>query len=291
MIVTCWSVKGGSGTSVVAAGLAAAWAADRPVLAVDLDGDLPAVLGLAAPTGPGVVDWLQAGRGVGAEALHALAVDAGAGLRVLHRGGAAGVASDGIGRDMPDDRWAAFAAAMAAAGRDVVIDAGLAPLPPELAVHSDASLLVIRPCFLALRRASAVPDVPLGAVVISEPGRALGRRATSSGCWGSRSPPRCASTRRSPVPSTPASSSPACPPRSPTSPRRSIAGPAVPRWPVAGRNPSGCRGSTPPRSRPARSPRSPAPRTRMGRPPGRRWRRDGDERGIADRRRRSVLGP
>jgi hypothetical protein len=177
MIVTCWSVKGGSGTSVVAAGLAVAWAGDRPVLAVDLAGDLPAVLGLAAPTGPGVHDWLQAGSGVGAAALQALAVDAGPGLRVLHRGGpAAGAAADDIRRDVTEGRWAAFAEAMAAAGSDVVIDAGLAPLPPGLGATSQASLLVLRPCFLALRRVPTAGDVPAGAVVINEPGRALGRR-------------------------------------------------------------------------------------------------------------------
>jgi hypothetical protein len=180
MIVTCWSVKGGSGTSVVAGGLAVGWAAERPVLAVDLAGDLPAVIGIAAPSGPGVVEWLHAGSGVGAAALHALAVDAVPGLRVLHRGGtrAGGVdgRADDIGRGVPDGRWAAFAEAMAAVGTDVVIDAGLAPLPPELAAHTDASLLVIRPCFLALRRLSAAGDVPAGAIVIAEPGRALGRR-------------------------------------------------------------------------------------------------------------------
>jgi hypothetical protein len=180
MIVTCWSVKGGSGTSVVAGGLAVGWAAERPVLAVDLAGDLPAVMGVAAPSGPGVVEWLHAGRGVGAAALHALAVDAVPGLRVLHRGGTGegrmGGSAGDVGHGVPDGRWAAFAEAMAALGTDVVIDAGLAPLPPELAARTDASLLVIRPCFLALRRLSAAGDVPAGAVVISEPGRALGRR-------------------------------------------------------------------------------------------------------------------
>jgi hypothetical protein len=175
MIVICWSVKGGSGTSVVAAGLAVAWATDRPVLAVDLAGDLPAVLGLEPPTGPGVADWLHAGSGVGAAALHALAVDAGPNLRVLHRGGR-GAAPDETAGDVGDGRWAAFTDAMTAAGTDVVIDAGLAPLPRELAGGPHPSLVVIRPCFLALRRASAVADVPTGAVVINEPGRSLGRR-------------------------------------------------------------------------------------------------------------------
>jgi hypothetical protein len=176
MIVTCWSVKGGSGTSVVAAGLAVAWAADRPVLAVDLAGDLPSIVGMSVPPGPGVVDWLGAGSGVGAAALEALAVEAAPRLRVLHRGGQPGAAGPG-GRDGPGEaRWQAFMEAMAVVRADVVIDAGLAPLPQAIAAGSDASLLVVRPCFLALRRASLADDVPAGVVVISEPGRSLGRR-------------------------------------------------------------------------------------------------------------------
>ena len=172
MIVTCWSVKGGSGTSAVAGGLAVAWAGERPVLAVDLAGDLPAVIGMTAPTGPGVLDWLRAGSGVGAAALEALVVDAAPGLRVLHRGDA----PDARGIDVADGRWRAFVEALSAVGADVVIDAGLVPLPPEVAARTDASLLVIRPCFLALRRASTAAEVPTGVVVIAEPGRALGRR-------------------------------------------------------------------------------------------------------------------
>jgi hypothetical protein len=176
MIVTCWSVKGGSGTSVVAGGLAVAWATDRPVLAVDLAGDLPSVLGTDLPAGPGAFDWLGAGSGVGAAALEALAVEARPGLRVVHTGRRPGpLADDGDG-GADQERWQTFAEAMAATNADVVIDAGLAPLPPALAARSDASLLVIRPCFLALRRASMTHDVPSGVVVISEPGRSLGRR-------------------------------------------------------------------------------------------------------------------
>ncbi len=41
---------------------------------------------------------------------------------------------------------------------------------------SDISLLVLRPCYLALRRALALPMRPTGVVLIREPGRALVRR-------------------------------------------------------------------------------------------------------------------
>lgn len=184
MIVTCWSVKGGSGTSVVAAGLAVAWAADRPVLAVDLAGDLPSVLGMPAPPGPGVADWLHAGCGVGAGALEALALDVGPRLRVIHRGadGGAGdlmheVPAGGAVRGIAGERWRDLRDALLSRPDVVVVDAGTGRLPAELATMSHASLLVLRPCFLALRRVSQeAADAPTGVVVIDEPGRALRRR-------------------------------------------------------------------------------------------------------------------
>ena len=55
-VTVCWSVKGGSGTTVVAATLALSCPTDS--LLVDLDGELPAVLGLPEPAGQGVADWL-----------------------------------------------------------------------------------------------------------------------------------------------------------------------------------------------------------------------------------------
>lgn len=56
MVTVCWAAKGGSGTTVVAATLALH--APVPTLLVDLDGELPTVLGLAEPDRPGVGDWL-----------------------------------------------------------------------------------------------------------------------------------------------------------------------------------------------------------------------------------------
>ena len=68
MVVSCWSAKGGSGTTVVAVSLALVLAArgGSGVLLVDLAGDAPAVLGLADPGGPGLAAWAAAG----AEVLH-----------------------------------------------------------------------------------------------------------------------------------------------------------------------------------------------------------------------------
>ena len=45
-----------------------------------------------------------------------------------------------------------------------------------MAAGAQESLLVLRPCYLALRRALAAPVRPSGVVLVSESGRALGRR-------------------------------------------------------------------------------------------------------------------
>ncbi|HYN32443.1 MAG TPA: hypothetical protein VES40_07450, partial [Ilumatobacteraceae bacterium] len=56
MVTLCWAAKGGSGTTVVAASLALN--STHPSLLVDLDGEIPAVLGLPEPDRPGVAEWL-----------------------------------------------------------------------------------------------------------------------------------------------------------------------------------------------------------------------------------------
>ena len=71
MVIACWSVKGGSGTSVVAASLALILAErSQPpgALLVDLAGDAAAVLGLAEPA-TGVREWLAAGDTAPADSL------------------------------------------------------------------------------------------------------------------------------------------------------------------------------------------------------------------------------
>ena len=56
MVTLCWAAKGGSGTTVVAASFALN--STHPSLLVDLDGELPAALGLPEPERPGVAEWL-----------------------------------------------------------------------------------------------------------------------------------------------------------------------------------------------------------------------------------------
>jgi MinD-like ATPase involved in chromosome partitioning or flagellar assembly len=168
MLFACWSVKGGSGTTVVAAALALLLAESAPngVLLVDLGGDLATVLG-TNDDGPGLADWLSAAE-VSGDALSRLAVDAAPGLELLPwRGGLAPPAGD------PDR----LLDALAADSRTVVADCGSSASHLGLGVAASAtvSLLVMRPCFLALRRALAAPVRPSGVVLVSEPGRSLGR--------------------------------------------------------------------------------------------------------------------
>ena len=161
----CWSAKGGSGTTVVAAALALVLARQQPTTLVDLAGDIPAALGLPQPSGPGVADWL-ASPTADAAALHRLAVPANDTLHVLPTG-----TSTPTG-----DRWSALALALAHHPGTVVIDAGTSSPPTELLAAATTHLLVTRPCYLALRRAVADGVQPTGVVLVGEPGRALNAR-------------------------------------------------------------------------------------------------------------------
>jgi len=69
-------------------------------------------------------------------------------------------------------------AALGIERRPVVADCGRADEGVGLAVAAGAtlSLLVLRPCYLALRRALAAPLRPSGVILVGEEGRSLGRR-------------------------------------------------------------------------------------------------------------------
>jgi hypothetical protein len=164
-------VKGGSGTTVVSVALASLLARNAPggALIADLGGDCPSVLGLSDRAGPGLADWLGAGPDVPADALARLEIEVRPGLRLLPWNGPATGATDGGER---------LAAALGAGTRPVVVDCGPAGAPGGLAVAGLAglSLLVLRPCSLALRRALAAPLRPSAVVLVREPQRALCRR-------------------------------------------------------------------------------------------------------------------
>jgi hypothetical protein len=176
LLIACWSPKGGSGTTVVATTLGLLLAEDLPdgALVADLEGDVPIVLGMPDPPfDRGVRQWLAASPDVGVDALRRLVGPADApGLSVLPAGiaGAAGPARDGRADDL--------VGALSALGPPVVCDCGTLRDDAELSVAAAAtlSLCVVRPCYVALRRALRAPVRPSGIVLVTEPGRSLGRR-------------------------------------------------------------------------------------------------------------------
>ncbi|MCU1498558.1 MAG: ATPase involved in chromosome partitioning [Acidimicrobiales bacterium] len=168
MLITVWSVKGGVGatTVAVAAALGASLTPNRPVLLVDLGGDVPACLGVAEPTGPGLADWLAAGHDVPPDSLGRLAVPLAPGIELLARG---------RGRLAPA-RGPVLVQLLAATGRLVVVDAGNvtgSSVAQGFAAEADRSLLVTRACVLGVRRAIDAPVRPSGVVVVRDAGRAL----------------------------------------------------------------------------------------------------------------------
>ena len=180
MIIWYWSVKGGVGTSVVAAATAIRLASDdREATLVDLTGDQPALLGMVAggvPSEPGIGDWVAAGDGVAADAIGRLLEDVAPGLRLLRQGTQPALDSLDDGR-----RRLVLALEMLARIGPVVVDAGLDPFE----VRSDLTarhrpVCVLRSCYLALTRAQRVSGPYDRVVLVEEPGRALRTRDVAS---------------------------------------------------------------------------------------------------------------
>lgn len=170
MLTVCWSPKGGSGTSVVAAALALQTAAaGDECLLIDLDGDQPAILGLAPCGEHGATDWL-ASPDVPVDALRALEVPVVERLRLLPRGSAHGSEPDAARMDL-------MAGLLETSTRSVVLDAGSGRTVERWWPASASTVTISRTCYLALRRltggASAVGD---RVVLVEEAGRALTRR-------------------------------------------------------------------------------------------------------------------
>jgi hypothetical protein len=161
VVTCCWSVKGGSGVTVVAAALAHAASLAAATALVDLCGDVPAALGVGHGDGPGVAEWSRGHRG--ATPLQHAAVPIAPSLSLVTRG------SGPLGA-LPLAAFDALAA-------DIVVDAGCidrADGPRAMLVaRSHRSLLVTRPCYLSLRRAARLALRPDGIVLVVEPGRAL----------------------------------------------------------------------------------------------------------------------
>lgn len=176
MVFVIWSPKGGSGVSVLSAATALAGARRGAGRIADLAGDQPAVLALSSEPETGLADWLEIGPEAPTEALDALALEVGRGLSVLP-----------LGARAADPSWggegasgAALAVALRSGSRSgvTVVDAGVPTRPALRAIVevADASVVVLRGCYLALRRATRDPLVEhaAGIALVEEPGRALG---------------------------------------------------------------------------------------------------------------------
>lgn len=181
MLISCWSAKGGVGTTVIAAslGLVLGKRSSGGAVLADLAGDLPLVLGLRdlAPDGPGLAGWLAAGATVPADALGRLELPVAAGLGLLPRGAG----------PLPGDRADVLVALFESGSRPVVADCGVlggvaddagsdpADAAEVVARAATRSLLVTRPCFLALERVRRLAWPPTGVVLVREPGHRCGR--------------------------------------------------------------------------------------------------------------------
>lgn len=159
MLTVCYSPKGGQGCTTVTAALALAQRGSR---LIDTTGDLPAVLGLPEPSGPGICDLLADDQPLEVAAIERLATPSPTPLVSAGSIPAAAV---------PTHRWAELAATLSADRGAWFLDAGTNPAAGSLA--ADRRLLVVRNCYLALRRAVTHPVRPDGVVLVTEPGRAL----------------------------------------------------------------------------------------------------------------------
>jgi hypothetical protein len=179
LLIALWSATGGSGTSVFTAACALVLARTRDerrtagVRVADLAGDLPAVFGLAADGDLGLADWLDAGIEAPTDALDRLATKVAPGVVLLPRGGGRRLTTA-----LPEpESGAALATALAASSSPVLVDCGTAREPAQQAVVevADVAVVVLRRCYLALRRAVHSPSLhhTAGVVVLDESGRSL----------------------------------------------------------------------------------------------------------------------
>ena len=174
MLTVCWAAKGGSGTTVVSCALALlSAAAHGSSWLIDLAGDVPAALGLVEPAGPGVHDWIGSAT-AGLPAFEALGVPAAEGMVLIPKGAASPHAN------ADSARWAELGQYLAACPNRVVVDAGSWLPPPQFLAAAQHQLLVIRPCYLALRKAVEQNRSTTGVILITGGDRVLIRRDVQS---------------------------------------------------------------------------------------------------------------
>ena len=171
-MIVCWSLKGGSGTTVVSAALALTLAQRNTatVRIVDLAGDIPSALGIAEPSGEGVMNWLQQQH----VPIQSLQIPVTARVSLIPRGN-----DSLLHHDLTAEHCNSLATELDTSNELTVVDAGSGHIP-QLINNATTSLLVIRPCYLALRKAAHLSVKPHGMVLINEPGRSLGKRDVES---------------------------------------------------------------------------------------------------------------
>lgn len=173
-MIVCWSIKGGSGTTVVSAALALTLAQRNTaaVRIVDLAGDIPSALGIAEPSGEGISNWLQQQQQP--QTIQSLQIPVTARVSLIPRG-------DGalMHHALTTEHCNTLATELDTSHELTVVDAGSGHIP-QLVNNATTSLLVIRPCYLALRKAAHLAVKPHGIVLINEPGRSLGKRDVES---------------------------------------------------------------------------------------------------------------
>ncbi len=153
---------------MVAVGLAIAAMKNSPstrTILVDLGGDIPAILGMDEPS-IGLSEWISQ------PSMHDfddVLIEAAPGLSVLARGRAL----------LPESRSGAWSRAIlelssrCAQGSMIVVDAGREPIAHDWKPHVTRTLLIVRPCYLALRRARLAESSFDGVVAVTEPDRVL----------------------------------------------------------------------------------------------------------------------
>ena len=163
MLTVFLSPKGGTGTTVTATAwaLAAAGSAGRSLL-IDMCGDARAALGMAEADSPGLNDWLGETQPADTDDLISLGTAVG-NVMVVHPGSRYVTGAP---------RWDALRDAIAAQDCPVILDAGTQFVPDEVRGVAHRTWMVVRPCYLTLRRATRLPR-PDGVIVVREPGRAL----------------------------------------------------------------------------------------------------------------------
>ncbi|CAB4662977.1 unannotated protein [freshwater metagenome] len=158
------SPKGGNCTTVTASAFSLMSAIrGTNTLLIDLCGDVPAAIGIAEPHGPGINDWLHEDNIGDPQQMVLLGTPVIPGLVVVHRGARF---VDG------EPRWKALAQAISELPHDVIIDAGTTYVPEALTTAMGSVSMVVKPCYLSLRRASRLPR-PSNVFVIKEDNRAL----------------------------------------------------------------------------------------------------------------------